>query len=88
MSGQAVETVLARLYSDAEFRAAFLSRPEEALRGYALEDHERQGLEAVDQAGLHFACMSYARKRDGRKKSPSRVLQKLRQQARRLWPLS
>jgi hypothetical protein len=44
MNLHAIETVVRRLFSDAEFRAAALADPSTALAEYRLEAAERQAL--------------------------------------------
>lgn len=68
MSAQAVETLLARLYSDERYRRRFLEAPQEAARAAGLDDAEAAALAAIDRVGLELAADSYARKREGRKK--------------------
>jgi hypothetical protein len=60
----AFEAFLARLYVDAEARAAFLADPRAAASGLA--DDEIAALEAIDRVGLELAAASFARKRAGK----------------------
>ena len=68
MSAQAVETLLARLYSDADYRRAFLEAPQQTAQAAGLDAAEAEVLTRIDRVGLDLAAESYARKRDGRKK--------------------
>lgn len=68
MSAQGFESVLARLYVDADFRRLFLEQPETALLGLPLTGEERADLIAIDRAGLVMAAHSYYRKRMNRGK--------------------
>jgi hypothetical protein len=63
MSAIALETLLARLYTDEAARAAFLADPRgEATRaGLSPDDVER--LCCIDRAGLALAARSFERKR-------------------------
>lgn len=63
MSTAGVEAVLARLYTDAAFRARFLASPGRACVGLDLTDGELAQLAAIDRDGLELACASLARKR-------------------------
>jgi len=63
MSARSVETVLARLYSEPEFREAFLKAPVELLRSFDLTSDEMARLFAIDREGLVLAGRSYDRKR-------------------------
>lgn len=67
MSAQGLETVLARLYTDPEFRNRFLEAPETALADQELSAQERADLAVLDRAGLVMAAHSYHRKRQGRR---------------------
>lgn len=79
-----MEIILARLYSDAAFLEEFLAKPDSALAQYDLDAAERQGLLAIDRAGLRFACRSFARKRESR--PASGMLRRLQSRLRALWP--
>lgn len=68
MSAQAFESILARLYTDPDFRELFLAFPERALEGGLLTVEERADLLAVDRTGLVMAAHSFYRKRNGRKR--------------------
>ncbi len=69
MSARAVEAVLARLYTDADLRAAFLRDGQRALAGADLTEAECSELAAMDRVGLQMAAASYARKQEGRRKT-------------------
>ena len=59
--------VLARLYTDAKFRARFLAAPEEVSLAEGLTPAEAQSLAAIDREGLELAAHSFEKKRSGRK---------------------
>jgi hypothetical protein len=67
MSSRQFETFLARLYTDREYREAFLEAPEQVIQRAGLEEQERQAAFAIDRAGLRMAARSYELKRAGRK---------------------
>ena len=57
----AFEAFLARLYVDADARAAFLADPRAAARGLAPD--EVAALQRIDRVGLELAAASFAHKR-------------------------
>lgn len=63
MSAAVLESTLARLYTDAEFRAQFLADPATALEQADLTTAERAAIINIDRDGLALAAASYARKR-------------------------
>ena len=63
MSGITLEAMLARLYTDAELRAAFLASPEQIARNAGLCAADVAALQSIDRAGLMMAADSYAWKR-------------------------
>ena len=63
MSAAAVETLLARLYTDAELRCEFLREPGEVALRAGLDAAEVAAMAAIDRIGLEMAGESYARKR-------------------------
>jgi len=65
MSAAAVETLLARLYSDADCLGAFLEDPVRVSRAAGLDEREAEGMAAMDRTGLEMAAESYSRKRLG-----------------------
>ena len=67
MSARQLETFLARLLVDAEFRANFLEDPHRLPEFQGLEAAEREALLAIDRAGLCMAARSIDTKRDGRR---------------------
>jgi len=77
MSAAGVEAVLARLYTDADFRSAFVSAPAQSCAGLDLTADEIAQLATIDRDGLELAAASLARKRT----APSRA------RHRRWWPL-
>ncbi len=66
MSAQSFEIVLARLYTDPEFRKAFLENPEETLKKCELNKQEVSDLRLIDKAGLVMASNSFSYKRNKR----------------------
>lgn len=69
MSSPALETFLARLYTDPALLDAFLADPANAARKAGLAAAEVAALQNVDRAGLRMAAASYASKRNRRRKS-------------------
>lgn len=63
MSAANLETFLARIYTDARLREAFLADPDETTSAQGLDESEVQALKHIDRDGLEFAARSYARKR-------------------------
>ena len=63
MSAQGIEVLLARLYTDAPFREAFLADPDRIARAQGLDAAEVAALCRIDRAGLVFAARSFAHKR-------------------------
>ena len=63
MSATSLETLLARLYTDAPFRKAFLADPERIARAQGLDDAEIAALQRMDREGLEFAARSFTYKR-------------------------
>lgn len=63
-----VEAFLARLYTDAALREAFISDPEAVARKEGFVGGEAAALAATDPVGLRLAAESYGRKRQGRSK--------------------
>jgi hypothetical protein len=80
MSAPEVEATLARLYTDAGFRDAFLRDPLVALQRLDLTSEEKAALAGIDRAGLVMAASSYHRKRAQRTTGR-------RRKVRRLWQL-
>ncbi len=72
MSRPAFEEFLARLYTDAELRAAFLADPAGVARSAALTDAEIAALAAIDRQGLALAANSFAHKRAARNRTTHR----------------
>ena len=83
MSAAAMETFLARLYTDEAFRGAFLAEPAAVARREGLDHDAVQALLRIDRAGLHLAAESYAAKRaahagkPGAKRGFRRLLKRL-----------
>lgn len=63
MSARALEAFLARLYTDAALRGAFLAEPAAVARAAGLDEEAVQALAHVDREGLALAADSFARKR-------------------------
>lgn len=63
MSTAALETTLAKLYTDEAFRTRFLQDPAAALAPLELTALEQAALVNIDRDGLTLAAASYARKR-------------------------
>jgi len=64
MSAANLESLLARLYTDARLRAAFLSDPAGIARSHGLDEREVEALRSIDRDGLELAARSYAQKRE------------------------
>jgi hypothetical protein len=70
-SAQACEDLLARLFTDAEFRARFRRDPQGVGRELGLDEAALAALERTDWVGLDLAARSYSHKREthaGRKR--------------------
>ena len=83
MSSPALETFLARLYSDAELRERFLAAPANVAAAFGLTPAEVAALEKIDHAGLQLAAKSYAKKRQLRHK-PGTLAQKFKKFIKRV----
>ena len=66
MSSPALETYLARLYTDDALRAAFLLDPRAQALLHGLSSEEAEAMAAMDRIGLQMAAASYRAKRAGR----------------------
>lgn len=66
MSSPALETYLARLYTDDALRAAFLLEPRAQALLHGLSQQEAEAMAAMDRVGLQMAAASYRSKRAGR----------------------
>ncbi|MCM2564329.1 hypothetical protein [Janthinobacterium kumbetense] len=66
MSSPALETYLARLYTDDALRAAFLLEPRAHALRHGLSPQEADAMAAMDRIGLQMAAASYRAKRAGR----------------------
>lgn len=62
----AVEAFLARLYTDAALREAFIANPGDVARREGFAGEEAAALETTDLVGLRLAAESYGRKRERR----------------------
>ena len=58
-----LEAYLARLYTDAAARDAFLADPRGEARRAGLAEDDVAALEAIDRTGLELAAASFAHKR-------------------------
>jgi hypothetical protein len=65
-SAQACEDLLARLFTDPEFRARFKRDPQAVGRELALDDAALATLARTDWIGLELAARSYSHKREAR----------------------
>lgn len=63
MSAAALESFLARLYTDTRLRRAFLARPEATARESGLDETTVGALAAIDREGLELAAASFEGKR-------------------------
>ena len=63
MSSPALETYLARLYTDDALRAAFLLEPRAQALLHGLSPQEAEAMAAMDRIGLQMAAASYRAKR-------------------------
>jgi hypothetical protein len=63
MSAANLEIFLARLYTDARLRRAFLADPGAVARAHGLDDAEVTALRQIDRDGLELASGSFAHKR-------------------------
>lgn len=72
MSRPAFEAFLARLYVEADLRAAFLADQTGVARAAGLGPSEVDALGAIDRQGLLLAADSFAHKRAARKRRPHR----------------
>lgn len=66
MSSPALETYLARLYTDDALRTAFLLEPRAQALLHGLSQQEAEAMAAMDRVGLQMAAASYRSKRAGR----------------------
>ena len=60
---RAIETLLARLFTDSEFRDRFRRDPQAVGRAFGLDDAAIASFKDADWVGLDLAARSYARKR-------------------------
>ncbi len=63
MSSPALESLLAKLYTDAEARARFLADMRREAERAGLSEAEAIALVDIDRTGLQMAAASYAHKR-------------------------
>jgi demethoxyubiquinone hydroxylase (CLK1/Coq7/Cat5 family) len=68
-----IESFLAKLYSDADARGAFLAAPEATARDAGLADADVLALCRIDRAGLLMAAKSYAGKRAAHRRPKLRL---------------
>jgi hypothetical protein len=64
MSAQAVEQLLASLYTDAGVRDAFFADPLSVARDFGLDDTQAQALAGIDREAVELAARCYAAKRE------------------------
>jgi hypothetical protein len=67
MSQEAVEILLARLYTDERFRCEFLAAPRALCLRCGLDEAEAASVAAMDPADIALAAQSYERKRASRR---------------------
>jgi hypothetical protein len=72
MNSPAMERMLARLYTDPAYLAAFLHDADRVLASSGLDPAARAALAAIDRDGLRAAAESFAAKREQAPKSRSR----------------
>jgi hypothetical protein len=63
MHSSRLETFLARLFTDAQFREAFISNARQIADAQGLDCAEREAVLAIDRPGLLLAARSFAAKR-------------------------
>lgn len=63
MSSPALETYLARLYTDDALRAAFLADPLRQALAHGLSHAEAEAMRDIDRVGLQMAAASFGAKR-------------------------
>ncbi|MGK5075595.1 hypothetical protein [Janthinobacterium sp. ZB1P44] len=73
MSSPALETYLARLYTDDAVREAFLLAPHAQALLHGLSPQEAEAMAAMDRIGLQMAVASYRAKRAGRAETGARA---------------
>jgi hypothetical protein len=69
---QLCEALLARLFTDAQFRAAFVREPERVCREFGLDEASVAAFARSDAVGLELAARSYQHKRNGSARGKSR----------------
>ena len=69
MNPIALETFLAKLYTDPAARNSFLADPVRAAHDAGLEDDDVASLNEIDKVGMHMAAASYAHKREQHRQS-------------------
>lgn len=84
MSASVIEQLLARLYTDEDFRRVFLAAPLEMALAAGLDSAEAQALAAIDRDGLAMAAHSYAHKRAAHSRKSSGIRAGLLRRLRRL----
>ena len=78
MNQVALEAYLAKLYTDADARTAFLADPLRAARIAGLDEEDAKSLCGIDRAGLKMAAASYAHKRDLHRRHKRRLVELLK----------
>jgi hypothetical protein len=63
MSSMRLETFLARLFVDPDFRENFLRDPRRVVEEHGLDGADRESALAIDRPGLLLAARSFAAKR-------------------------
>lgn len=65
-----LQALLAGIYVDDGFRAAFLNDPERFAQSHGLNDEDAAALASIDRTGLQMAARSFARKRQMKQGRP------------------
>ena len=66
MSSMQLETFLARLFVDSDFRENFLRDPRRVVEEHGLDGTDQESALAIDRPGLLLAARSFAAKRKHR----------------------
>jgi hypothetical protein len=77
VSASDVEACLARLYTDATFRAQFLDNADRAILATKLSEQEHAALHNMDRAGLQMAAKSYTSKQANRQTKKKSFVRRL-----------
>jgi len=80
MNSMRLETFLARLFVDSDFRENFLRDPRRVVEEHGLDGAEQESALAIDRPGLLLTARSIAAKRNNREVRAGAF-----QRARRMW---